>query len=78
LTSTFFALLGVCLGSLNFFILAKLGHVPVAQAVVFVVMVYLLALIKAQGLKYFAFSLLAILMSFNGVSLLFDLLVCWR
>ncbi|KAH7337158.1 hypothetical protein B0J17DRAFT_666475 [Rhizoctonia solani] len=30
-------------------------------------MVYLLALIKAQGLKYFGFSLLAILMSFNGI-----------
>ncbi|KAG8708233.1 hypothetical protein FRC09_001365, partial [Ceratobasidium sp. 395] len=67
LTATFFGILGVCIGSLNFLILAKLGHVPVAQAVVFTIMVYLLALIKAQGLKYFGFSLLAILMSFNGV-----------
>jgi hypothetical protein len=67
LTATFYALLGVCLGALNFLILAKLHHVPVAQAVVFTIMVYLLALIKAQGLKYFGFSLLAILMSFNGV-----------
>ncbi|KAF8600286.1 hypothetical protein BDV93DRAFT_476704 [Ceratobasidium sp. AG-I] len=67
LTATFFALLGVCLGALNFLILAKLGHVPVAQAVVFTIMVYLMALIKAQGLKYFGFSLLAILMSFNGI-----------
>jgi hypothetical protein len=54
-------------------ILAHLGHEPVAQAVVFAVMVYLLALIKAQGLKYFGFSLLAILMSFNGVRLLLKL-----
>ncbi|KAG8728006.1 hypothetical protein FRC11_011969, partial [Ceratobasidium sp. 423] len=67
LTATFFSLLGVSIGALNFLILAKLGHVPVAQAVVFAVMVYLLALIKAQGLKYFGFSLLAILMSFNGI-----------
>ncbi|CAE6533569.1 unnamed protein product [Rhizoctonia solani] len=67
LTSTFFALLGVSIGALNFLILAKLGHEPVAQAVVFAFMVYLLALIKAQGLKYFGFSLLAILMSFNGI-----------
>ncbi|CAE6476603.1 unnamed protein product [Rhizoctonia solani] len=67
LTATFFALLGVSIGALNFFILAKLGHVPVAQAVVFAIMVYLLALVKAQGLKYFGFSLLAILMSFNGI-----------
>ncbi|KAF8749522.1 hypothetical protein RHS01_09997 [Rhizoctonia solani] len=67
LTATFFAILGVCVGSLNFVILAHLGHEPVAQAVVFAVMVYLLALIKAQGLKYFGFSLLAILMSFNGI-----------
>ncbi|CUA67618.1 putative polyketide synthase 3 [Rhizoctonia solani] len=67
LTATFFALLGVSIGALNFLILAKLGHEPVAQAVVFAVMVYLLALIKAQGLKYFGFSLLAILMSFNGI-----------
>ncbi|CCO31114.1 hypothetical protein BN14_05148 [Rhizoctonia solani AG-1 IB] len=67
LTATFFAILGVCIGSLNFVILAHLGHEPVAQAVVFAFMVYLLALIKAQGLKYFGFSLLAILMSFNGI-----------
>ncbi|KAF8716570.1 hypothetical protein RHS02_09900, partial [Rhizoctonia solani] len=67
LTATFFAILGVCIGSLNFVILAHLGHEPVAQAVVFAVMVYLLALIKAQGLKYFGFSLLAILMGFNGI-----------
>ncbi|KAL5632771.1 hypothetical protein ACGC1H_005649 [Rhizoctonia solani] len=67
LTATFFALLGVSIGALNFLILAKLGHEPVAQAVVFAFMVYLLALIKAQGLKYFGFSLLAILMSFNGI-----------
>ncbi|CAE6445071.1 unnamed protein product [Rhizoctonia solani] len=67
LTATFFALLGVSIGALNFVILAHLGHVPVAQAVVFAVMVYLLALIKAQGLKYLGFSLLAILMSFNGI-----------
>ncbi|KAG8699562.1 hypothetical protein FRC09_006545 [Ceratobasidium sp. 395] len=67
LTAIFFSILGVCIGSLNFLILSELGHVPVAQAAVFTVMVYLLALVKAQGLKYFGFSLLAILMSFNGV-----------
>jgi hypothetical protein len=33
---------------------------------VFFVIVYVLALIKAQSLRYFAFSLLAILMAFSG------------
>ncbi|KAG8991643.1 hypothetical protein FRB94_000915 [Tulasnella sp. JGI-2019a] len=58
---------GVLIGCLNFFILAKLVHATVAQAFVFAFMVYILAWIKSLGPQYFAFSLLAILMSFNGI-----------
>ncbi len=65
--STFLALLGVGVGSCCFVILAKLSHSQVAQGFVFAAFVYPLALVKAQGLKYFAFALLAILMAFNGI-----------
>lgn len=58
---------GVGLGGLFFLILAKLAPWPVPQAVVFWFMVYFLALIKAQGIRYFAFSLLAILVTFSGI-----------
>lgn len=79
------ALFGVGLGAANFAILSKLRVSLVAQAIVFVIMVYLLALMKAADPRYhrlvsyapqkhlfskcrlFAFSLLAILMTFNGV-----------
>ncbi|CCA70282.1 hypothetical protein PIIN_04221 [Serendipita indica DSM 11827] len=61
------ALAGVLLGSGFFAILAKLGRYPVAQGVVFAVMVYILSIIKTKGQKWFAFSLLAILMTFNGI-----------
>ena len=79
------ALGGVLLGSAFFAILAQLGHYPVAQGVVFALMVYgqytpiivscsnlpvVLSIIKTFGLKWFAFSLLAILMTFNGVSMI--------
>lgn len=82
------ALLGVAVGAGNFAILSKLRVSLVAQAVVFGIMVYILAIIKAldprfvaaafirwqfgaQGVIFdrtFAFALLAILMTFNGVS----------
>lgn len=41
------ALLGVALGAGNFAILSKLRTSLVAQAIVFAIMVYLLALVKA-------------------------------
>ncbi|KAG8810558.1 hypothetical protein FRC17_002882, partial [Serendipita sp. 399] len=58
---------GVLFGSAFFAILAKLGAYPVAQAVVFAFMVYLMSILKTFGLRWFAFSLLAILMAFNGI-----------
>lgn len=78
------ALLGVALGGLNFVILSKLRESLVAQAIVFVIMMYILGLMKVADPRYdhfrqdrssgclhvlrlFAFSLLAILMTFNGV-----------
>ncbi|KAM0753235.1 hypothetical protein T439DRAFT_323872 [Meredithblackwellia eburnea MCA 4105] len=60
-------ILGVGAGAVGFLILAKLGHSQVAQGFVFFVMLYFLALIKAQSLRYFAFSLLAIIMAFSGI-----------
>ena len=65
--STFLALFGVALGSVCFVILAELVHSPVAQGFVFAAIVYLFSLVKAQGLKWFALALLAILMAFNGI-----------
>lgn len=49
--SVFLALIGVAIGAVNFTILAKLRGTIAAQAVVFGVMVYILALIKAYSLK---------------------------
>ncbi|GAA5925622.1 hypothetical protein JCM10213_008838 [Rhodosporidiobolus nylandii] len=63
----FFGALGVAVGGLCFLILAKLGHSQVAQGFVLAVFVYFLALIKAQSMRYFAFSLLAILLAFSGI-----------
>ncbi|KAF8488906.1 hypothetical protein JB92DRAFT_1405681 [Gautieria morchelliformis] len=58
---------GVSLGCVGFVILAKLNPWPVAQGVVFAVMIYLMALVKAIGQRWFGFSLLFILQSFNGI-----------
>ncbi|KAF8507686.1 hypothetical protein BU17DRAFT_57210 [Hysterangium stoloniferum] len=64
------AMIGVLLGSVGFVILAHLSHWPVAQGFVFAVIVYFLALVKARGPRWLPFSLLCILNSFNGVSIL--------
>lgn len=53
--------------SLNFLILAKLSHATVGQAFYFFFVVYVLAYLKATKPPLFGFSLLGILMSFNGV-----------
>ena len=58
---------GVGLGSVCFVILAKLVHAPVAQGFLLAVFIYCFAWMKALGLKYFAFSLLAILLAFSGI-----------
>ncbi|KAG8806770.1 hypothetical protein FRC18_005912, partial [Serendipita sp. 400] len=58
---------GVLFGSAFFAILAKLAAYPVAQAVVFALMVYIMSILKTFGLRWFAFSLLSILMAFNGI-----------
>ena len=42
------AMLGVCLGGVNFVILSKLRGSLVAQAIVFVIMIYILALMKVS------------------------------
>lgn len=65
--ATGLALIGVCLGSVCFVILAELHSSQVAQGFVFAAIVYFFALIKAQGLKWFTLALLAILMAFNGI-----------
>ena len=65
--ATGLALLGICVGSVFFVILAELAPSPVAQGFVFAITVYIFGLVKAQGLKWFSFALLAILVAFNGV-----------
>ncbi|KAL5513531.1 hypothetical protein ACEPAH_3930 [Sanghuangporus vaninii] len=65
--STALALIGVGAGAVGFVILAKLVGSQIAQGFVFAALVYGFALVKAQGLKWFPFALLAILMSFNGI-----------
>ncbi|KAK4696212.1 hypothetical protein P7C70_g8416, partial [Phenoliferia sp. Uapishka_3] len=67
LDNAFLGSAGVGVGALGFLILAKLGKSPVAQGFVFFVMLYFLALVKAQSMRYFAFSLLAIIMAFSGI-----------
>jgi hypothetical protein len=47
----FVALLGVGLGAGNFAILSLLHRTPIAQAVVFAIMVYVLALMKAYDAR---------------------------
>ena len=61
------ALAGVGCGAVGFVILAKLAHSQVAQGFVFAAFVYVFALVKAKGLKWFPLALLAILMAFNGI-----------
>ncbi|KAH9459805.1 hypothetical protein H4Q26_005000 [Puccinia striiformis f. sp. tritici PST-130] len=60
-------LAGIVLGTLNFFVLAQLASYPTLQAIVFFLMVYILGRIKALGPHLLAFSLLCILMSWNGI-----------
>ena len=63
------------LGAVAFVILAKLANAPVAQGIVFVIVVYLFSLLKAKSMKFFGTALLGILVSFAGiytVSLLFQ------
>ncbi|GAA6050447.1 hypothetical protein JCM3770_002600 [Rhodotorula araucariae] len=62
-----FGALGVGLGGAAFAILAKLGHTQVAQGFVFLVFVYIAALIKAQSMRYFGGSLLFIILAFSGI-----------
>ena len=65
--TTFLALFGVSLGSLCFVILAKLSHSHIAQGFVFALVVYIFALVRARGTKWFSLTLQAILMAFNGI-----------
>lgn len=62
-----FGLVGVGLGSIAFVILAKLAVAPVAQGIVFVIIVYLFALLKAKSMKFFGTALLGTLVSFAGI-----------
>ena len=55
--------------SFHFFALAKLGPWPVAQAFYFFFVVYSMAYLKAQGLKWFGFTLFAILSKLHVSSL---------
>ncbi|GAA6036661.1 hypothetical protein JCM8097_001282 [Rhodosporidiobolus ruineniae] len=58
--------LGVGVGGACFVLLAKIGS-RVGQGFVLAAFVYLLALVKAQSMKYFAFALLAIILAFSGI-----------
>ncbi|PLW14809.1 hypothetical protein PCASD_19381 [Puccinia coronata f. sp. avenae] len=58
---------GIALGTLNFFVLAHLAAYPAVPAIVFFLMVYFLCRIKAFSPHLLAFSLLCILMSWNGI-----------
>ena len=66
--STIYGLAGVGVGAVVFVVLAELSSAPVAQGFVLAAFLYIMALIKAQGLQYFGFSLLAILLAFGGIS----------
>ncbi|GAA5917094.1 hypothetical protein JCM6882_009495 [Rhodosporidiobolus microsporus] len=63
----FYGGLGVAIGGACFAILAKLGGSQVAQGFVLAVFVYFLALVKARSMRYFALSLLAIILAFSGI-----------
>ncbi|KDE05411.1 hypothetical protein MVLG_04206 [Microbotryum lychnidis-dioicae p1A1 Lamole] len=61
------AAVGVGMGAVMFVILGHLGHAAVAQGFIFAIYVYFMAIIKAQSMRFFGLSLLAILMGFNGI-----------
>lgn len=61
------SLMGIGCGACGFVILAELKDSQVAQGFVFAAFVYVFALVKAQGMKWFPLALLAILMAFNGI-----------
>ncbi|KAH9456906.1 hypothetical protein Pst134EA_020814 [Puccinia striiformis f. sp. tritici] len=67
LIAVFSSMLGAAIGGFNFFILAKLAPYPVAQAVVFFPIVYILGLLKTKSPMYLIFSLICVSMSWNGV-----------
>ncbi|OAV91552.1 hypothetical protein PTTG_11781 [Puccinia triticina 1-1 BBBD Race 1] len=60
-------LAGIALGTLNFFVLARLAAYPTVQAILFFSMVYILGRIKALSPHLLAFSVLCILMTWNGI-----------
>ena len=55
------------MGAVAFVILAKLAHAPVAQGIVFVIVLYLFSLLKGLSMKFFGLALLGILVSFAGI-----------
>ncbi|KZT61390.1 hypothetical protein CALCODRAFT_8959 [Calocera cornea HHB12733] len=65
--NSFLNMMGIMIGSLNYFILAKLADVPVAQGVVIGLMVYLSGLMYPKGFTYIGFALLGLLQSFTGI-----------
>ncbi|KZV97308.1 hypothetical protein EXIGLDRAFT_764598 [Exidia glandulosa HHB12029] len=67
LQAAFLALTGIAIGGLAFYALANLHESHVAQGFVFFIFVYVAALIKARGQRWFGFSLFAVLMAFNGI-----------
>ncbi|KAA1100579.1 hypothetical protein PGTUg99_024834 [Puccinia graminis f. sp. tritici] len=60
-------LAGIALGTLDFVVLAHLAAYPTVQAIVFFLMVYILGRIKALSPHLLPFSVLCILMSWNGI-----------
>jgi hypothetical protein len=65
--SVIFAMLGIGLGALFFFILAKLAHAPVAQGILWAIFVYFFSIMKSKSLMFFGFALLGILVTFAGI-----------
>jgi hypothetical protein len=55
------------MGAVAFVILAKLAHAPVAQGIVFVIILYGFSLLKGLSMKFFGLALLGILVSFAGI-----------
>ena len=58
--------IGVCLGGLIFLVLSVIDS-RVGKGFVFAAIVFALSLVKARGLRFFGFSLLAILVGFIGI-----------
>ncbi|KZV83005.1 hypothetical protein EXIGLDRAFT_843280 [Exidia glandulosa HHB12029] len=67
LQAAFLATTGVAVGGLGFLVLAHLHESHTAQGFVFFIFVYVAALIRARGFKWFGFSLFSVLMAFNGI-----------